>query len=671
MTLLAFIFLLAFLPAESASSRYLPKAAISSHVFGPRQVYGLLKGSVTVKCFYPPTSVNRHDRKYWCKESATGCTTIVSTNGFTAPGYQGRVSITDYPLAKNFQINMTGLTEAEEGTYQCGVGINGRGLSHKVSLDVSEGPHVPEGAELFYVKLHSTLTVSCSFGPDYADIRKYLCKMEKSGCQNVVDTYHQFGDDYVGRVLPSIEGTPGSFSVTITQMGWEDSGLYVCGAGVYGESGESKELDVHVYEETKVPQGKPTIFGVKGSSVTFECRYEPLRKSSVKYWCKWRQNGCAKIIDNSGFVSPFYEGRVAMYPHNNTYTVILNQLKNSDSGYYWCMTEEEKEQQSSTELKIIDGQPGLEGKKEVEAQVGSRVDLTCSYPCKYYSYQKYWCKWNNTGCILMPSSDQRQPGTDVTCDTDNKTVILSFDSVAKTDQGWYWCGVKRNGLFGETMAVYLEVTGGSGASRSLDLLDVAEPPSHADTPSHVEPPSHADTPSHVEPPSHVEGGFIPKGKSYSDAGVRSAAASESSDPSHGPNKLVLILSPIGAVLLVLVVAFAVFKYRQIKRSDLVSVGSYRTNISMSDFESVKEYSASNNACVQESQETQMGGDEFITTAAPPESAAETKKAKRSSKEDADLAYSAFLLTSSGIAQGGPGGDSAAPDGPPPNWEGQI
>lgn len=43
-------------------------------------------------------------------------------------------------------------------------------------------------------------------------------------------------------------------------------------------------------------------------------------------------------------------------------------------------------------------------------------------------------------------------------------------------------------------------------------------------------------------------------------------------------------------------------------TDLVSVGSYRTNISMSDFESVKEYSASNNACVKETRETQIGGD---------------------------------------------------------------
>ncbi|XP_009805225.2 polymeric immunoglobulin receptor [Gavia stellata] len=653
MTLPAFIFLLTFLSAESASSRYPPKAA-SNPVFGPRQVYGLLDGSVTIKCFYPPTSVNRHDRKYWCRESATGCMTVVSTNGYTAPGYQGRASITDYPGTENFQINISELTMADAGTYQCGVGINGRGLSHKVSLDVSKGPHVPEGAELFYVKLHSTLTMSCSFGEEYVSIRKYLCKMEKNSCRNIVDSHGKIDKDYTGRVLLSNEEPPGTFSIVITQMGWEDSGLYLCGVGLYGENGETKELDVHVYEEASVPQRKPTIIGVKDSSVTFECRYEPLKRSSEKYWCKWRQNGCARIIDNIGYVSALYEGRVAMYdsPDNKTITIILNQLKDSDKGYYWCMTDEEKEQQSSTELKIIDGEPGLKGKKEVKAQVGSRVDLTCSYPCKYYSYQKYWCKWNSTSCTPMPASDQRNPGPDVTCDTDNKTVTLSFDSVAKTDQGWYWCGVKRDGLFGETMAVYLWVTEGSSADRSLELLDV-------------------DAPSHAEPPNHAEGGFIPQGRAYSDAGVRSAAASESSDQSHGPNTLALVLGPVGAVLLILVTAFAIFKYRQLKRSDLVSIGSYRTNISMSDFESVKEYSASNNACVKESQETQIGGDEFITTVATPESAPETKKAKRSSKEDADLAYSTFLLTSSSIVQGGSGGDSAAPDVSPPNWEGQI
>ncbi|KAM7082403.1 polymeric immunoglobulin receptor [Ciconia maguari] len=688
MTLLAFIFLLALLPAESASSRYPPKAAISSPVFGPQQVYGLLNGSVTVKCFYPPTRVNRHDRKYWCRQSATGCMTIVSSSGYTAPGYQGRASIIDYPQAENFQISMSELTMADAGTYQCGIGVNGRGLSHKVSLEVSEGPHVPEGAELFYVKLHSTLTMTCSFGEAYVSKRKFLCKMVKSGCHNIIDSYGNIDKYYTGRALLSNEETPGSFSVMITQMDWEDSGLYLCGAGVYGESGETKELDVHVYEEANVPQGKPTIFGVKGSSVTFECHYGARKTSSVKYWCKWRQQGCARIIDSSGYVSNLYEGRVAMYdnPDNKTITIILNQLKDSDKGYYWCMAEDKKEQQSSTELKIIDGEPGLKGKKEVEVQVGSQVDLTCSYPCKYYSYQKYWCKWSSTSCTPMPASDQKQPGPDVTCDTDNKTVILSFDSVAKTDQGWYWCGVKHNGIFKETMAVYLWVTEGSGASHNLELLGV-DPPSRAESPTHAEPPSRTEPPTHAEPPvraeppaeppvraeprARAEGGSVPQGRTYSDTAVQSAANSESSGQSHGPNTLVLSLSCVGAVLLILVTAFAVFKYRQLKRSDLVSVGSYRTNISMSDFENVKEYSASNNACMKESQETQIGGDEFVTTTATPESAAETKKAKRSSKEDADLAYSAFLLTSSSIAQGGCSGDDAAPAVSPSSEKGQI
>ncbi|NXD77733.1 PIGR protein, partial [Halcyon senegalensis] len=655
MTLLAFIFLLTILPAESASSRYLPKSA-SNPVFGPKQVYGLVGGSVTVKCFYPPTSVNRHDRKYWCKESSRGCMTIVSTNGYTDSAYQGRASITDHPQAESFDITISGLTKADAGNYQCGVGINGRGLSHRVILEVSEGPHVPEGAELFYVALHSTLTATCNFGVETTSMRKFLCKIGKTGCHNIIDSHGNIDEEFTGRALLSIEGISGSFTIMITQMSWEDSGTYLCGVGFYGESGETKELDVHVYKPTNVPQGKPTIIGVKGSSATFECNYNPVKRSSDKYWCKWRERGCNRIIDNDGFVSVPYEGRVVMFdnPANGTVTIIMNQLKDSDKGYYWCMSDEEKEQQSSTELKITDGEPGLQGKKEVEAQVGSRVDLTCSYPCKYYSYQKYWCKWSNTGCEMMPASDQQQPGPGVTCDTDNKTVILSFDSVSKANEGWYWCGVKRNGLFGETMAVHLTVTEGKSADHHLELLNI-------DSPSHAEPPSHVEPPDAAEPPSHAESGFIPQGRAFSNAGVPRASASESSDQSHGPNALIIGLSIAGAALLILATAFAVFKYKQLKRSDLVSVGSYRTNISMSDFETVKEYGTSNKACAKESEETQIGGDEFITTVATPESAAETKKAKRSSKEDADLAYSAFLLTSGNIAQGTAGEDGAAMD----------
>ncbi|NXM45378.1 PIGR protein, partial [Gymnorhina tibicen] len=636
MTLLAFLLLLAWFPAGSARSRHPPKASISSPVFGPRQVHGVLGGSATVKCFYPPTPVNRHDRKYWCKQSGSRCVTLVAT-GYVAPGYRDRVSLTDHPEAENFQIDISALGPADAGSYQCGVGVNGRGLSHTVTLSVAEAPPVPEPAELFYVKLHSTWTVSCSFGADTADVKRYLCKKEKDGCRNIVNSHQEIDEDFKGRVLLTFEEPPGSFSVTMTQMDWEDTGLYYCGAGEYGKEGVWKELDVFVYEDTNFPLLKTMVTGKKGSSATFECLFNPLKESSTRIWCKWRPQGCDKIIDNTGYVKYNYEGRVAMFenPENKTVTVILNQLQAKDEGFYWCMSNELKEQQSSTELKVVDGEPGLTGEKEVEARAGSPVNLTCSYPCKYYSYEKYWCKWNFTGCPTVPAQNQGPPGPGASCTTSARTTVLRFDPVTEADEGWYWCGVKRNGVLGETMAVHLRVAAGSDAGRSPHLLGVDD--------------------------SSPEAGAVPRGGAYSDADLRKGAAPESSDESHGPSTLALVLGPLAGLILIVVTAFAVVKYRQMKRSDLVSVGSYRTNISMSDFESVRDYSASNSACVKDSQETSMGGDEFITSTDTPESAADTKKAKRSSKEDADLAYSSFLVTSDSIAQGICGGDSAVLD----------
>ncbi|NXO21147.1 PIGR protein, partial [Cisticola juncidis] len=626
MKLLALVFLLALLPAGSARGRRLPAAAISSPVFGPRQVHGVLGGSVTVQCFYPPTPVNKHDRKYWCRQQGSSCVTLVATN-FVSPSYKDRASLSDHPEAENFQIHISALGPGDSGTFQCGLGVNGRGLSHTVTLNVTEGPDVPEAAELFYVKLRSTWTVSCSFGEDTVSMRRYLCKKEQDGCRDIVNSYQEIDPAFQGRVLLTFEEPPGSFSVTMTQMDWEDTGLYYCGAGEFGNGENSKELDVFVYEDKNFPHLKTTVTGKTGSSATFECLYDPLKKSSTRIWCKWRKQGCDKIIDNTGYVKFNYEGRVAMFenPENKTVTVILNQLQPRDEGFYWCMSNELKEQQSSTELKVVEGEPALKGQKVVKAPAGSRVDLNCSYPCQYYSYEKYWCKWNSTGCAMLPTPGQGLPGPSATCDSSSRTVVLSFDPVGEEDAGWYWCGVRRNGAFGEAMAVELQVGTGGDAKHSPELLDVDSSP---------------------------ESGAVPPGGAYSDAELRKGAAPDSSEENHGSNTLALVLGPLAGLILIVVTAFAIVKYRQLKRSDLVSVGSYRTNISMSDFESMRDFSASNGA--KESQETSMGGDEFVTTTDTPESAADTTKAKRNSKEDAELAYSSFLATSDSIAQGSAG-----------------
>uniref|UniRef100_A0A8B9N0M2 Ig-like domain-containing protein n=1 Tax=Accipiter nisus TaxID=211598 RepID=A0A8B9N0M2_9AVES len=572
-------------------------------------VQGELRGSVTVLC--PPGDTQGSKKRFWCKLGRTGCTLIADSDGYVGKSYQGRIFITAQESSGAFKILINDLRKEDSGLYRCGTGrLSGQDSPRMVALPVF-------GPRQVYGLLNGSVTVKCFYPPTSVNRhdRKYWCRESATGCMTVVSTSGYTAPDYTGRALLSNEELPGSFSVVITQMGWEDSGLYLCGVGNYGENGETKELDVHVYEGKLFPRFfpfiSPTIIGVKESSVTFECRYDSLKNSS-KYWCKWRKNGCARIIDNSGYVSPLYEGRVAMFdnPDNKTITIILNQLKDSDKGYYWCMTDEEKEQQSSTELEIIDGQPGLTGKKNVEAQVGSPVDLTCSYPCKYYSYQKYWCKWSGITCTPMPASDQKQPGPEVTCDTDNKTVILSFDSVTKSDQGWYWCGVKHNGLFGETMAVELRVTEGELQGRGRQGLSCL-----SGVPGLKQrPPLHGLL--HVA--SH--GASLHRGSSDAKA-----------------------LAPTERAGRVFIPFFL---------TDLVSVGSYRTNISMSDFESGKEYGASNNA-----------------SHSPRNAALSPAMGRCPSKEDADLAYSTFLLTSNSIAQGDSRGDSAAPDVSPPNWEG--
>uniref|UniRef100_A0A8C8VLQ3 Polymeric immunoglobulin receptor n=1 Tax=Pelusios castaneus TaxID=367368 RepID=A0A8C8VLQ3_9SAUR len=617
MTFLVFIFLLFFLQAESA------RISRSSPIFGPRQVTGLEGGSVTVKCFYPRSNVNRHDRKYWCKESTRQCATVISSNGYTAQDFVGRATITDYPEEGIFIVKISKLGGKDAGFYKCGIGLNERGLSFKVKLDVSQGSKVPEEAELYYVELEGSVTMSCTFDEIYASERKYLCKMGKNGCFTVVDSYRNVNLTYQGRVLLSNQQTPGSFSIYMTQLKKEDSGLYLCGVGQYGEKGESKELDVHVYEETDVPQGRHVINGVIGGSVSVECHYNRQRNYSIKYWCKWRKNSCTQLISNTvGTMSAQHEGRLVMHddPKNGTFTILMNQLKAEDAGYYWCMTDDDTERKSAKELRIIDGQPALTGPKDIEANVGTKVTLPCSYPCKYYSYQKYWCKWSNTGCKSLLSHEQNQTGLVVDCNTENRIVYLTFDEVRNTDQGWYWCGVSHSGHYGETMAVYLRVKG--------DVVFRSETSEDAAIPS---------TGSENNPQN--------RGAVLDDSSLPSSQESNSS------KVLLSVLLPIGAVCLLLATVFVVVKFRLLKRTELVSVGSYRTNISMSEFENPREFGAKDNAIINEAQETQLGGvDEYITTSGNSEGAEEPPKMKRGSKEEVDVAYTTFLLQANKVTQ---------------------
>ncbi|XP_036057672.1 high affinity immunoglobulin alpha and immunoglobulin mu Fc receptor [Onychomys torridus] len=109
---------------------------------GPRLVSGEPGGAVTIHCHYAPSSVNRHQRKYWCRLGPPLwiCYTIVSTNHYTHHDYRGRVALTDLPQSSLFTVKLSRLSLNDTGLYRCGIGDRNDMLFFRMNLIVSAGP---------------------------------------------------------------------------------------------------------------------------------------------------------------------------------------------------------------------------------------------------------------------------------------------------------------------------------------------------------------------------------------------------------------------------------------------------------------------------------------------------------------------------------------------------
>lgn len=103
------------------------------------------------------------------------------------------------------------------------------------------------------------------------------------------------------------------------------------------------------------------------------------------------------------------------------------------------------------------GEPNLKVPKNAIAWKGETFELPCHSPCKFFSYEKYWCQWSDKGCKALPSQDKGTKQPSVSCDQNSQLISLILNPVRKEDEGWYWCGVKEGLRFGETAAVYVEV----------------------------------------------------------------------------------------------------------------------------------------------------------------------------------------------------------------------
>ncbi|XP_004685339.1 PREDICTED: polymeric immunoglobulin receptor [Condylura cristata] len=757
-----------------------PVVSMKSPIFGPHEVKKVEGSSALIRCFYPATSVNRHTRKYWCRQFANGaCVTIISSDGYISKNFTNRIRITNFPENNTFEVNIANLRSKDSGSYKCGLGINNRGLSFDVNLKVFQGkdpgswgntkiytavpgttltidcPFKPEdvnklknvfwkpnseiqysliansngyldsshfkdrlefkpfsgtseskfiliikhlqptdagsfmcsvdnnpnpqkekeirlqiltpGPELVYADLRSSVRFDCALGSNMEDTAIFLCRMNNNSC-NVKN--YKVVINTVGDIMPTFEGrvrlapkSDGSFSVLIVGLQKEDAGHYVCGTHRSGQLQEDAPIQawhLFVKEETSIPPSPSVITGVKGGSVAVRCPYNPKERDSDKYWCRWKksQSGdCPLLVHSEGVVQAQlenYKGRLALHeePGNGTFTVILNQLTAKDAGFYWCLTSGDDHWTTVMKLEIVDGKPKLQVPKDVIAREEEALELPCNVSCQFYSSEKYWCKWTDRGCKALPSQDKGPNQPSVYYNQKKQLINLVLNPVTEKDEGWYWCGVKDGPQYKDTAAVHVTVN----KVKAVPGKEVSSPRLTKIEKTVNQDPRLLQDPSLVAEARVVEDSRIP------DEGSRaSPEAGSSTGQSGGSTILVSTLVPLALVLALGAMALAVARIRHRRNVDRMSIRSFRADISMSDLENSRDFGANDNMGTSlDNQETSLGRkDATTTTTEQTTETEEPKKAKRSSKEEADMAYTAFLFQSNTMAAGPHDGPSEA------------
>ncbi|XP_019402433.1 PREDICTED: polymeric immunoglobulin receptor-like isoform X2 [Crocodylus porosus] len=333
---------------------------VSGAMNGPRLLIAGVGDSVTIPCLYPKTPANRHDRKFWCKMSATKvCNTIISTNSYTSDEYKNRAEITDFPHNSTAMLRMTSLRKNDSGIYRCGIGVTNRGLFISVNLTVLDDPTVPKSPELVLGEPRGSVTIQCHTENVKGSERSFWCRLGKSGCSLIADTDGYVSKSYDGRIVITHQEGSGTFNVLINGLKPEDSGLYKCGTGTPSDSRDTETIDLQLTEDSTIPKQLRRLSGVVGGSVSATCRYDPQKEYEMKYWCKWEKAQCSPVVDTHGFVDDAFKGRTRIVSDNQkkgTYTIVMSRLREKDEGWYWCGAKGGNPEQTSSVMLYIENE---------------------------------------------------------------------------------------------------------------------------------------------------------------------------------------------------------------------------------------------------------------------------------------------------------------------------
>ncbi|KAM9323491.1 polymeric immunoglobulin receptor isoform 2-T2 [Pholidichthys leucotaenia] len=185
---------------------------------------------------------------------------------------------------------------------------------------------------------------------------------------------------------------------------------------------------------------------LEGRSITIPCHYEPKYASYVKYWCRGSMREfCTSLVrsDDTHSTNPS-EAKVSIFddPVQQMFTVVMNDLKEGDAGWYMCGVEIgngwKADDGAYTKVKVIHGMSVVNS--EVVGEEGSSVTVECLYSEKFRESEKKWCRSGDWSSCLLTGSEGNYEDTSVAIRDDRTGAFtVTMKNLQLRDAGWYWC----------------------------------------------------------------------------------------------------------------------------------------------------------------------------------------------------------------------------------------
>ncbi|XP_072566693.1 polymeric immunoglobulin receptor-like isoform X2 [Paramormyrops kingsleyae] len=245
------------------------------------------------------------------------------------------------------------------------------------------------------------------------------------------------------------------------------SDIYWCCVEVTGtDVGEQVYLSV-----TEALSTMSTVFVQSGGSVTIPCFYEDRYKTRVKYWCKGSDWSSCTAIVRTNQLKISAEVSIRDDPDQRLFTVIMNNLKIVDSGYYWCGVDISRGSAVGTRvyLSVTEGVSTL---NTVTVERGGSVTIPCFYDNKYRQYVKYWCRgsdWSSCTPIVRTDSPNTSDEVSIRDDPDQRVFNVTMNKQTTVNSGYYWCGVEISRGSAVGTRVYLSVTEGVSTMNTVTV----------------------------------------------------------------------------------------------------------------------------------------------------------------------------------------------------------